>query len=120
MGRQRCSRTASADAGLDTQVGPPAAGMGAEAAAATRQRLGGLLQGCTRGAPFTLQRFAELLLAPSRQYSSFVKLVGAPHQGVRRRGHDSTTAFQLLPCSLLCCTHVRRVMHRLQAGVRAC
>jgi PPP4R2 len=49
--------------------------MGAEAAAATRQRLGGLLQGCTRGAPFTLQRFAELLLAPSRQYSSFVKLV---------------------------------------------
>lgn len=60
---------------LCTQVGPPAAGMGAEAAAATRQRLGGLLRGCTRGAPFTLQRFAELLLAPSRQYSSFVKLV---------------------------------------------
>lgn len=56
-------------------MGPPAAGMGAEAAAATRKRLGGLLQGCTRGAPFTLQRFAELLLAPSRQYSSFVKLV---------------------------------------------
>jgi hypothetical protein len=58
--------------------------MGAEAAAATRQRLGGLLQGCTRGAPFTLQRFAELLLAPSRQYSSFVKLVGGLHRGMKK------------------------------------
>lgn len=44
-----------------------------------RGRLAALLAGCTRGPPFTLQRFAELLLAPNKQYSQFLKLV-------RRRG----------------------------------
>lgn len=62
------------------QVGPPQAGMGPEAAKQMRSHLGQLLAGCSRGPPFTLQRFAELLLAPNKQYSRFDKLVVGLYQ----------------------------------------
>ncbi len=60
---------------MTVQVGPLQAGMGPEAAKQMRAHLAAMLAKRTRGPPFTLQRFAELLLAPSKQYSRFDKLV---------------------------------------------
>lgn len=62
------------EAEAHVEVGPSPAGMGPEESRAMRGRLAALLAGCTRGPPFTLQRFAELLVAPNKQYSQFLKL----------------------------------------------
>lgn len=50
--------------------------MGPDESAAMRKRLQSLLAGRTCNPPFTLQRIAELLLAPGKQYGQFLKLVG--------------------------------------------
>ena len=64
-----------ADAAED--VGPGRMLMEGESPDTARRRLQAALAGF-RGPPFTVQRLAELLLEPRRQYSQLHKLVGPP------------------------------------------
>ncbi|KAK9839629.1 hypothetical protein WJX81_001603 [Elliptochloris bilobata] len=57
------------------EVGPPALLPGGESGEAARRRLRGDLEAFGEEAPFTLQRLAEVLLEPRKQYARLDKLV---------------------------------------------
>jgi PPP4R2 len=73
---------------LCAQIGPPPALPGGETAGQLRKRLRLLLESFEDGAPFTVQRLAEVLLEPQKQYTRLDKLVRA--RGVQLIG--------ILPC----------------------
>jgi PPP4R2 len=63
------------DAEAQVEVGPSLPVPGYASLEALRTRLHSLLDDFTDGPPFTLQRLAELLLEPQKQYTRLSKLV---------------------------------------------
>ncbi len=70
-----CEVLADYEAEASVEVGPPALLPGGESGEGARRRLRGDLEAFAHEAPFTLQRLAEVLLEPRKQYARLDKLV---------------------------------------------
>ena len=72
-----CEVLADYEAEAAVEVGPPALLPGGESGEAARRRLREALEGFEAEAPFTVQRLAEVLLEPRKQYTRLDKLARA-------------------------------------------
>ena len=72
-----CEVLADFEAEAAVEVGPPALLPGGESGEAARRRLRENLEAFEHEAPFTVQRLAEVLLEPRKQYTRLDKLVRA-------------------------------------------